>query len=1024
MLSRLVAFSLTQRLLMVLASIVLMAAGWWSYQNTPVDAFPDVSTPQIKVILKAPGMTPEEIEARVTSLIEREMMGIPGIEMLRSTTKYGLADITLDFQESTEIYWARNQVDQRLSGIWGDLPSAISGGVAPLTTPLGEVLMFTIEGGDLSLSDRRTLLDWTIRPALRSVPGVADVNSLGGFAVTYEVVPDPVRMMATGVTLAEIRSALEMNNRNDGAGRVSDGEQVLLVRVTGAVNDHQDIGQIIVKGDPVNPLALRDVATVRTGSMSRYGGVTKSGQGEVVEGLVLGLRGANTREVVSGVRARLAELQPSLPEGVEVKIFYDRGNLIDNAVAMITEALIASIVLVAIALLVFLGDWRAALSVALVLPMAAMATFLLMKQFGLSSNLMSLGGLVIAIGMLVDASIVAVENMVTRLNEAKDSRLPRLHVCYRAVSEVAVPVAAGIGIIVIVFLPLISLEGLEGKLFRPVALIIVFALASSLVLSLTIIPVIASFLLGKAVAEPAVVRWLLAKYQKTLHWVIGNDTLVLMVSVALLVVSAVLYAGVGKTFMPTMDEGDMIVQLEKLPEISLEESLAMDLRFEKAVMERVPEVLGMVARTGSDEIGLDPMGLNQTDGFLMLKPRSEWRQPDPEWLQEEIRAVLHDFKGVAYAFTQPIQMRVDEMLTGVRGDLAIKIFGPDQSKLTQVAKQVEQVVAGIEGATDVIRPTQEGQRYLVTTVDPLAAGRFGLTTESLAEVLRTQLEGMPTGLVYAGDRRVPIVVKADADIQASPALYKQTLINLPNGQSVPLEAIATVEATTGPVSVNREMGTKLAFVIANVGGRDLVGFVEAAKAAVAEQVELPEGVRLAWGGEFENQQRAAARLGLVIPVALFLIGVILFVTLKSMRQTILVLGMIPLALIGGVVALFVTGEYLSVPASVGFIALLGIAVMNGVVLITYFNQLLARGMALSDVVVEGAVRRLRPVLTTATITALGLVPLALSSGPGSEIQKPLAIVVIGGVISSTLLTLVVLPILFKRYGVGVHHDLK
>ncbi len=1019
MLSALIRFSLTQRLFVLLLVVLVAGLGTRAFMGLPIDAFPDVSNTQVKIIIKAPGMTPEEIEQRITAPVEVEMLGIPDQTMLRSVAKYGLTGITIDFEEGTDIYWARQQVSERLSALWEDLPPDASGGMAPITTPLGEMFMFTIEGGDLSLAERRSLLDWVIRPALRTVPGVAEVNALGGHVRTFEVAPDVERMTARGVTFAELKSALERNNRNDGAGRVEDGEETLLVRVEGSVEKLADLRETVVEVTPGGaPVHVADVAEVRIGSLTRYGAVTKNGEREAVEGLVLGLRGANAREVVGGVRAKLDELAPTLPEGVHVDVFYDRGELVDRAVHTVTKALEEAIVLVLILLAVFLGNLRAAVTVALILPLAALVTFILMDSVGMSANLMSLGGLAIAIGMLVDAAVVVVENVVAHLaKEERANRLPRLHVIYRAVREVAAPVTSGILIIVIVFLPLLTLQGLEGKLFKPVAMTIVFALGASLLLSLTAIPVISSYLLRNVPhGEPWLVRQLHRIYTPALNWSLKHPLVIGAGALAALVATGGAYTQIGKTFMPTMDEGDVIVQLEKLPSISLEESVAIDKRFQKALIERVPEVTGVVARTGSDELGMDPMGLNETDSFLVLKPREQWRFETKDELVDAIRAVLDDFPGMAHAFTQPIEMRVSEMLTGVRGDLAIKLFGPDLDVLNEKAQAIADTVRGIEGATDVFYTRNEGVQYLTVKADRQAAGRLGLSVEELETILRAQLEGKRVGTVYEGMRRTPLMIRGSREVARSPDAMRELLISLPGGRQLPLSALADIQRTEGPVQVERELGERFVVVAANVSGRDLVGFVEDARKAVAEQVDLEAGYRLAWGGQFENQQRAAKRLGLVVPVSVGLIFLLLFTTFRSVRQATLVLFNIPFALIGGVFGLWISGQYLSVPASVGFIALLGIAVLNGVVLVSYFNQLRALGLDMHRTVVEGARRRLRPVLMTASIAAFGLVPLLFATGPGSEIQRPLAAVVIGGLVTSTLLTLVLLPILYQRFG--------
>jgi cobalt-zinc-cadmium resistance protein CzcA len=1018
MLSRLVQFSLSQRLFILLATLIVAGGGWYAYLGLPIDAFPDVSSTQVKIIMKAPGMTPEEVESRIAVPVEVEMLGIPKTRILRSITKYGLVDVTIDFEDGTDIYWARQQVSERLGGLAGSLPEGIAGGMAPITTPLGEMFMFTVEGEGLSLAERRSLLDWVIRPALRTVPGVADVNALGGVVRAYEVVPDPIKLAASGVTMAQFREAIIANNRNDGAGRLGEGDEVLLVRGEGRITSLDDLRAVVVAVKDGAPVRLGNLAEVKIGTVTRYGVVTQSGRGEAVEGLVLGLAGANAQKVVEGVRKKLEELQPTLPQGVQIDTFYDRASLVTKAVRTVSSALLEATALVVVLLVLFLGNIRAALTVALVLPLAALITFILMRGFGMSANLMSLGGLAIAIGMLVDAAVVVVENIVQHVaHDPTAGRLPRLHTIYRAVREVAVPVTSGILIIITVFLPLLTLQGLEGKFFVPVALTIVFALAGSLVLSLTVIPVLASYLLREVKHEdPWLPRKLLALYEPALAWGLRRQRVVAIVAVAMLLLAGVVYTQVGKTFMPTMDEGDLIVGIEKVPSISLEQSAAIDLKIHQAIMQAIPEVTGIVARAGSDEIGLDPMGLNQTDTYLLLKPQGEWRMKSKEALMDEVRKVLDPMPGIKYSFTQPIEMRVSEMIIGVRGDLAVKIFGPEIDQLNAYASQIVALLKTVPGNQDVYTVRNDGVQYLRVAVDRLQAGRLGLSVEEIQDTLRTQIEGQRAGIVIEGNRRTPIVLRGTEAVRTSPAEFAAMRITTRDGSTVPLTSVAKLERAAGPVKIDREMGSRYSVVIANVGGRDLVGFVEEAKALVAQKLPLSTGYRITWGGQFENQQRAAARLTVVVPVALGLIFVLLFSTFRSVRQALLILSNIPFALVGGIVALWVTGEYLSVPASVGFIALLGIAVLNGVVLVSYFNQLQSEGMRLSEVVVQGAKRRLRPVLMTASITAFGLIPLLFASGPGSEIQRPLAIVVIGGLITATALTLMLLPILYLRFA--------
>ncbi|TAN52198.1 MAG: efflux RND transporter permease subunit [Methylococcaceae bacterium] len=1042
--SDLIRFALTQRLLLLVMTALMAVAGYFAALALPIDAFPDVSPTQVKIIIKAPGMTPEEVESRITAPIELSLLGIPRQTMLRSIAKYAVTDITVDFEEGTDIYWARQQIAERLNGVWAELPDGIDGGVAPMTTPLGEMFMFTIEG-DLPLMEKRNLLDWVIRPVLRNVPGVADVNVLGGMVRSFEVIPDHLRLASRGIALQDLKAALLSNNRNDGAGRVAEGEEALLVRSEGRIKNLDDLSAIVVAERDGVPIRVGDVAEVRIGALTRYGAVTQSrgleaggmrlgaeeqkmepnhqasspqspaaNPSEAVEGLVLSLRGANARQVIAGLEQKLEELKPVLPKGVELSPFYNRSDLVGRAVHTVVKALIEAVALVIVLLMLFLGDVRAALTVALSLPLAALWTFILMRQFGLTANLMSLGGLAIAIGMLVDGAVVVVENIATRMaDQDAAAKLPGLHVIYRAVKEVSVPVTSGILIIIIVFLPLLSLEGLEGKLFAPVALTIVFALTGALLMSMTVIPVLASFLLKHPEHEdPWLPRKLNAAYRPILLWCLSHVATVVKIAGGLLLVTVLLFSQIGKTFMPTLDEGDIIVQVEKLPSITLEQSARLDVQIQKAILQAVPEVTRITARLGSDELGLDPMGLNETDTFMVLKPREEWRMNDKDALIDEIRKVMDDFPGIAYGFTQPIQMRVTEMLTGVRGDVAVKLYGPELAVLNAKAEEIAAALRKVPGASDVFTTRNSGMQYLQLNVDRLAAGRLGLTGDQLQEALRAGIEGLQLGIVQEGIQRTPLILRGPGDMNTLAALQ----VALPDGRKTALSSIAKLERVEGVVAVGREQGQRFAVVRSNVQDRDLVGFVEEARSVVNKAVPLPSGYYLRWGGQFENQQRAAARLGLVVPVAIGLIFLLLFSTFRSVRQAVLVLSNIPLAMIGGVVGLWISGEYLSVPASVGFIALLGIAVLNGVVLVSYFNQLRAQGMDMGRVVVEGTMRRLRPVLMTAGIAAFGLVPMLFASGPGSEIQRPLAIVVIGGLVTSTALTLIFLPILYRRYG--------
>jgi cobalt-zinc-cadmium resistance protein CzcA len=700
---------------------------------------------------------------------------------------------------------------------------------------------------------------------------------------------------------------------------------------------------------------------------------------------------------------------------VHLDVFYNRGHLVNKAIETVFHALGEAILLVMILLLLFLGSLRAAVVVAIVLPLSALFTFILMHTMDMSANLMSLGGLAIAIGMLVDAAVVVVENLITHLiNEKTAQRLPRLHVIYRATAEVASSVTSGILIIIIVFLPLLTLQGLEGKLFTPVALTIVFALSGSLILSLTVIPVTASYLLTKiSHDEPWLPRKLQQIYQPALAWCLDNTKKVFTVVSSLLVVTFLIFGQIGSTFMPNMDEGDIILQVEKLPSITLAQSIILDQQLQKNLLKNIPEIDSILGRVGSDELGLDPMGLNETDTFLVLKSQNEWLVKDKLALIEKIRHAMENTPGIGFSFTQPIEMRVSEMLTGTRGDLAVKLFGSDLAVLNEKADEIAAVLKQISGAMDVVAKQNNGMKFLQVNIDRTAAGRLGIDSDTIETLLRSEVEGLNLGIVQEGIRRTPLILRGDSNN----ANFDSLQITLPNhGGRIPITEIAKIEQVEGVVSIGREKGQRFTVVRSNVEGRDLVGFVEEARRSVAEKVKLPTGYTVQFGGQFENQQRAATTLSIVIPISIGLIFLLLFSTFGSVRQAVLVLSNIPLAMIGGVFALWMSGEYLSVPASVGFIALLGIAVLNGVVMVSYFNQLLVTGMEIGKVVMIGSSRRLRPVLMTASIAAFGLIPLLFATGPGSEIQRPLAVVVIGGLVSSTFLTLFLLPILFRLFG--------
>ena len=1010
MIDALIRFSLIQRLMMLLVALGLTGAGIWAFKTLPIDAFPEISSPQVQVIIKAPGLSPTEVESRITFPVEVEMQGIARQTVLRSTTKYALSIIVIDFEDGTDIYWARQQVTERLSQVWADLPDGVEGGLGPITTPLGEGYMYRVEGEGFSNQALRRIQDWVIRPRLRGVEGVAEVNSLGGEVKVYEVVADPVALASYGLGIDDLESALQANNRNAGGDRINRNNEVLLVRTVGQLRNMADIGRITVASQNGMPVHVRDVAEVRINSLTRYGAVTADGEGEVVTGLVLLARGANSRTTIEGVKQVLEALKPALPDGVTIVPFYDRTELVTQAVWTVEKALAEAVVLVLIVLIVMLGNLRSALTVALILPLSVLFTFLMMRIFGISANLMSLGGLTIAIGVLVDAAVVVVENIHTRLSHAQKG-VSRLHLVYRAVVEVATPVISGILIIITVFLPLFSLTGLEGKMFTPLAVTISFALIGSLILSLTVIPVLASFLMrGGAETDGRLLVALKAVYLPVMRWALRQRGIAVGSAVAALVAALALFPLIGKEFMPVMDEGTTVVIIEKLPSISLEHSLALDAPMQKAMME-LPEVIGVVSRTGADELRMDPMDLNQTDNFLITRPREEWHSSLADF-QARLRDKLDAFVGIDYAFTQPIDMRVSEMLTGVRAATAIKLYGDELSVLEEKSKQIEALVSEIPGAVDVFREQLSGQIYLQVEIRPEAIARFGINVEDINRLVEVAVGGQVVTEVIEENLRVGVLLRYPEQARTSPQAIGALLVQAPGGNEIPLSSLADIREVDGPVVISRESAKRLVVVQANVEGRDVVGFVDDIRRAIDTNVQLPPGYYVTYGGQFENQQRAAARLALVVPIAIVLIFLMLFTTFRSLRQAGLIILNIPFAMIGGVVSLYLSGLYLSVPASVGFITLFGVAVLNGVVMVSYFNQLRENGYSLLQAVQQGAERRLRPVLMTALIASLGLVPLLMATGPGSELQQPLAVVVIGGLVTSTVLTLILLPTLY------------
>ncbi|EJB31531.1 multidrug resistance protein mdtB [Helicobacter pylori NQ4228] len=1009
MLASIIEFSLRQRVIVIVGAILILFFGTYSFINTPVDAFPDISPTQVKIILKLPGSSPEEMENNIVRPLELELLGLKGQKSLRSVSKYSISDITIDFDDSVDIYLARNIVNERLSSVMKDLPVGVEGGMAPIVTPLSDIFMFTIDG-NITEIEKRQLLDFVIRPQLRMISGVADVNSIGGFSKAFVIVPDFNDMARLGISISDLEEALRVNLRNSGAGRVDRDGETFLVKIQTASLSLEDIGKITVSTN-LGHLHIKDFAKVISQSRTRLGFVTKDGVGETTEGLVLSLKDANTKEIITQVYQKLEELKPFLPSGVSINVFYDRSEFTQKAIATVSKTLIEAVVLIIITLFLFLGNLRASVAVGVILPLSLSVAFIFIKLNNLTLNLMSLGGLIIAIGMLIDSAVVVVENAFEKLSA--NTKTTKLHAIYRSCKEIAVSVVSGVVIIIVFFVPILTLQGLEGKMFRPLAQSIVYALLGTLVLSITIIPVVSSLVLKATPhSETFLTRFLNRIYAPLLEFFVHNPKKVILGAFVFLIASLSLFPFVGKNFMPALDEGDVVLSVETTPSISLDQSRDLMLNIESAIKKHVKEVKSIVARTGSDELGLDLGGLNQTDTFISFIPKKEWSVKNKDELLDKILDSLKDFKGINFSFTQPIEMRISEMLTGVRGDLAVKIFGDDIGELNKLSFQIAQVLKGIKGSSEVLTTLNEGVNYLYVTPNKESMADVGISSDEFSKFLKSALEGLVVDVIPTGISRTPVMIRQESDFASSITKIKSLALTSKYGVLVPITSIAKIEEVDGPVSIVRENSMRMSVVRSNVVGRDLNSFVEEAKKVITQNIKLPSSYYITYGGQFENQQRANKRLSTVIPLSILAIFFILFFTFKSIPLALLILLNIPFAVTGGLIALFVVGEYISVPASVGFIALFGIAVLNGVVMIGYFKELLLQGKSVEECVLLGAKRRLRPVLMTACIAGLGLLPLLFSHSVGSEVQKPLAIVVLGGLVTSSALTLLLLPPMF------------
>jgi cobalt-zinc-cadmium resistance protein CzcA len=1024
MIDSLVRAAITQRLIVAVLAVVLLAFGINAARRLSVDAFPDVTNVQVQIATEAAGRSPEEVERFVTVPIEIGVTGLPGLTEMRSLNKPGLSLITLVFTDKTDVYFARQLVLERLIEIGGRLPAGVTPVLGPVSTALGEVYQYTLERPDdagraLSkdeLVERRIAQDWVARPLLRSIPGVAEINSTGGYVKQYQVLVEPDRLRYYKVSIQDVWQALARNNANTGGGVLPQRAEQYLVRGIGLVRDLDDIRNIVLKEVGGTPVYVRDVATVAFGEEVRFGAMVKDGRTEAVGGVVMMIRAGNAKEVVQRVKARVDEInaQGLLPGGLKIVPYYDRSELVDAALWTVTKVLLEGVFFVCVVLFLFLGDLRSSLIVVCTLVLTPLATFAVMNRYGLSANLMSLGGLAIAIGLMVDGSVVVIENAFARLGQRPDES--RARVVFEAVKEVATPVIFGIGVIILVFLPLMTLSGMEGKMFAPLAYTIAIALAISLVLSLTLTPALASYALrGGAEHDTWLIAKIKAPYLRLLRAALGNEKKTVGAALLLFLGALALLPFLGTAFIPEMREGSISPAIDRVPNISIDESIAMEQEAMRRVLE-VPGVKMAVSRLGRGESPADPAGPNEADPIVSLKPRDQW--PDG-WTQDDIAAAIVDklktLPGVQLVMAQPISDRVDEMVTGVRSDVAVKVFGDDLDALRAAAEDIARVARGVRGMRDMRVERTGGQQYLTIDIDRQAIARQGLNVADVQDVIEMAIGGKVATEIYEGERRFQAVVRLPERLRDSVDEIRAITLTARSGAQVQLDSLARIQVTEGPAQVSRESGKRRIVVGINVKDRDLGGFVAELQQRVTAEVRLPEGYYLQWGGQFQNMERALGHLTIIVPVTVAAIFFLLFLLFNSLRFATLIITVLPFASIGGVIGLAVSGEYLSVPASVGFIALWGIAVLNGVVLVTYIRKLRDDGMALARAVVEGATQRFRPVMMTATVAMLGLIPFLFATGPGSEVQRPLAIVVIGGLITCTLLTLVVVPVMYRFF---------
>ena len=1019
---------LQSRLLILALAVLVMAAGWISYQQLPVDAFPDVSPSLVQIFTVTEGLAPEEIEQYVTYPIESAMNGLPKLEKIRSVSNFGLSVVNVYFEDGTDVYFARQVLGERLQEARGEIPEGFGDPVmGPISTGMGLVLFYYLDDttGEYSLEELRTMQDWIVKFNLQTVPGVTEVLGIGGHEKQFQVVVNPSALLQYDVTLAEFLETIEANNLNVGAQFIEQNSEEFIVRSVGLATGVKDLESIVVKTSDGTPVYLRDLAEVEIGGAIRRGVQTRNGLGEVVAGMVIKLYGTNASTVIGTVETKVKEINEILPDGVKIVPYYEQKTLVEAAVSTVTNALWQGILLVILVLFAFLGSVRPSIVVALAIPFSVLFATIWMNQFGISANLMSLGGLAIAIGMMVDGTIVMVENVDRMLRNAKESE-SRVDLIARACVEVARPVVFAISIIVVVFLPLFTLEGVEGKTFRPLAYTVALAMLGSLVFAIFVAPILSDLLMRRPKSaetdrelKPSladrVLSGMIGVYRPVLTFFVQKRQWAVALAAGLLLIGGVTFPFLGSEFTPTLREGTLVLRLTMAPSISLNESTETTLRVERRLM-KIDEIKSVVSRIGRGEVGAHADPINSAEMYLILEPENEWRYDSQEGLMEAIREDLGEIPGVLTNFTQPIQMTVDELLEGVRAELAIKLFGDDLEELKHKADEIALAVQGVQGAADVQADQISGTPQLFIKIDRDAIARYGVNVADVQRTIRTAIGGSSAGQIFEGIRRFDIFVRFSPEFRSTTDAVKALLIPIPGGALVPLEDLASVKEIVGPRQITRENNQRFITIQLNVDGRDIGSFVNEAQEVLQEEVELSAGYFMTWGGQFRLQQEANKRLLLVVPITLLIIFLLLYSSFNSLKNATLIVLNIPLALVGGIVALFITGQNLSVPASVGFIALFGIALENGMVLVTYLNQLLRDGTPMDKTSVEGALLRLRPVLMTAMTTALGLIPLLFSSGTGSEVQRPLATVVIGGLFTSTILTLLVLPAFYKWFA--------